>query len=322
MFFLGLLVGRGTSPVSFDTSEFQESLARIVQSLEKQQEMVEKPELDFYEALKSPVKTAGSISEEASEILPVIPVGPDLVENLPLEEDKEILQPGTKKSRKAMSRKSKATASLENVSVEMAGPETLRSANIIPEKARPETLRSANISSEKARPETLRSANISPEKAGPETVRSSNIIPEKVRPATVSSANISPEKTRPETVKSASVSRETSRPETAIRDGEAVLESSRKVSAPPPVPEKSLELSSEDGAYTIQVAAYRELKDAIQQMERLNAKGYPSHRTMGRVGNDIWHRVRIGSFKDIATAKRNLKTLENNSIKGMIIKKE
>jgi len=100
------------------------------------------------------------------------------------------------------------------------------------------------------------------------------------------------------------------------------LESSRKVSAPPPVPEKSLELSSEDGAYTIQIAAYRELKDAMEQMVKLNAKGYSTHRTMGRVGKDIWHRVRIGSFKDIATAKENLKNLEKDSIKGMIIKKE
>jgi len=282
MFFLGLLVGRGTSPVSFDTSEFQESLAKIVQGLEKQEEIVEKPELDFYEALKNPVQTAGSISEEASEILPVLPVVPDLVGNLPVEEDKEILQPGIKKSRKAMSLKSKATMSQE----------------------------------------TIRSANISPEMVIPETIRSANISPEKVRPETVKSANISPEKARPEIVKSADVSRETSRPESVIPDGETVLESSRKISEPLPVPEKNLELSSEDGAYTIQIAAYRELKDAMAQMAKLNAKGYSTHRTMGRVGKDIWHRVRIGSFKDIATAKENLKSLESNSIKGIKKKKE
>lgn len=53
MFFIGLLVGRGTSPVEFDTGWFQERLAVIFDDSETEEPLIEKPELDFYAALQN-----------------------------------------------------------------------------------------------------------------------------------------------------------------------------------------------------------------------------------------------------------------------------
>jgi cell division protein FtsN len=55
MFFLGILVGRGTSPVTFDTKSFHTRLEAIVQSYEKTAPE-EKMDLQFYDALNKPVR--------------------------------------------------------------------------------------------------------------------------------------------------------------------------------------------------------------------------------------------------------------------------
>ena len=55
MFVLGVVVGRGTSPVTFDTSSFQERLKVIVGKIPEQAPATEKVDLDFYEALNKPV---------------------------------------------------------------------------------------------------------------------------------------------------------------------------------------------------------------------------------------------------------------------------
>ncbi|MCP4116449.1 MAG: SPOR domain-containing protein [Desulfobacteraceae bacterium] len=211
MFVIGVLVGRGTSPVSFDTREFQDSLARIVNGSENQQETFEKPELEFYEVLKSPARTARSTSKTPGEILPAP------VEKTPSDTKGGRAQPPVKRSLKAR---------------------TFRLAKTV-----------------------------------------------KATPPVVSSPK-SPKK-------------------------------------PAPVPEKKVKKPvRDDGVYTIQIAAYKELKDAKELMDRLRAKGFKSYRTMGRVGNDIWHRVRTGSFKDMASAKQGIQRLGKKRFKGMIIRKE
>ncbi|MBF0204358.1 MAG: SPOR domain-containing protein [Desulfamplus sp.] len=49
---MGVLVGRGTAPVEFDTGWFQERLAVIFEDAETKEPVLEKPDLDFYAALK------------------------------------------------------------------------------------------------------------------------------------------------------------------------------------------------------------------------------------------------------------------------------
>lgn len=55
MFFLGILVGRGNAPVTFDTKSFHTRLETIVQSYEKTAPE-KKLDLQFYDALNKPVR--------------------------------------------------------------------------------------------------------------------------------------------------------------------------------------------------------------------------------------------------------------------------
>ena len=212
MFVLGVLVGRGTSPVTFDTRAFQDSLARIVNGSENQQEAFEKPDLEFYEVLKSPARTASSTSDAHSEIL----AAP--VEKTPSDAKGGRPQPAVKRSLKAR----------------------------------------------------------------------------------------------------------TFRPLKTVKATSPVVSSSKSLPKPAPVPEKKVKPPVREavGVYTIQIAAYKELKDAKELMDKLRAKGFQSYRTMGRVGDDIWHRVRTGSFKDTASAKQVMQRLNKKRFKGMIIRKE
>jgi len=84
---------------------------------------------------------------------------------------------------------------------------------------------------------------------------------------------------------------------------------------------RSPERKKKEG-YTIQIAAYKSLADAVQQMKALKSKGFTTYRTMGKTGNTIWHRVRAGSFESRKAAEKALQKLNNARVKGMIIKKE
>jgi len=71
MFFLGILVGRGTSPVTFDTKPFHERLEIILQQLGKTDAPEEKMDLQFYDALNRPVRQEVSGKKNnPNEILP------------------------------------------------------------------------------------------------------------------------------------------------------------------------------------------------------------------------------------------------------------
>ncbi|MFA5906287.1 MAG: hypothetical protein WC836_20330, partial [Desulfobacula sp.] len=51
MFFLGILVGRGTSPVTFDTNEFSKKLEEMANIPDRKKEVSKKVDLKFYEDL-------------------------------------------------------------------------------------------------------------------------------------------------------------------------------------------------------------------------------------------------------------------------------
>ena len=69
MFFLGILVGRGTAPVTFDTKKFHTRLEAIVQSYGHPDAAEEKMDLEFYDVLNKPVpqETRGN---HTNEIIP------------------------------------------------------------------------------------------------------------------------------------------------------------------------------------------------------------------------------------------------------------
>ncbi|HGY12026.1 MAG TPA: hypothetical protein ENK36_06655, partial [Desulfobacterales bacterium] len=54
MFFLGIIVGRGNSPVKFDTQEFQKRLEIIAHDFGAQKKIPDKIDLKFYDVLEKP----------------------------------------------------------------------------------------------------------------------------------------------------------------------------------------------------------------------------------------------------------------------------
>ncbi len=68
---MGIMVGRGTSPVSFDTRIFQKRLETIAVEFGKKKGVQEKVDLKFYEALDRPVAEEGSVPRHKDlEIIP------------------------------------------------------------------------------------------------------------------------------------------------------------------------------------------------------------------------------------------------------------
>ncbi len=71
MFALGVMVGRGSSPVTFDTESFQDRLETIAREFGENETPEEKVDLKFYDALNSPVRHEVSGRKERSgEIVP------------------------------------------------------------------------------------------------------------------------------------------------------------------------------------------------------------------------------------------------------------
>ena len=55
--------------------------------------------------------------------------------------------------------------------------------------------------------------------------------------------------------------------------------------------------------YTLQVRAFRELKDAMSLGENLNREGYQSYVVKSEIeGKGLWYRVRIGEFPSLKEA--------------------
>lgn len=77
MFVVGILVGRGTSPVSFDTRKFQKRLADIAGRYEEKNSGAEKVKLEFYDALDDPVPSKTTVKK-------AVPAKPDIPQPLPV----------------------------------------------------------------------------------------------------------------------------------------------------------------------------------------------------------------------------------------------
>ena len=74
--------------------------------------------------------------------------------------------------------------------------------------------------------------------------------------------------------------------------------------------------------YTIQVASYKSLNDALAHMVRLNEKGIASYRARVKINGKTWYRVRTGVFSDYKAAQDGLAKLAGAGIGGMVVKKE
>ena len=83
----------------------------------------------------------------------------------------------------------------------------------------------------------------------------------------------------------------------------------------PSVPE------TEKGKFTLQVAAYKDFRDAVTQMAQLEKKGYTAYRVKHDINGQTWYRVRIGSFETYDQARSFKAKLKKDKIDSMITNK-
>ena len=79
-------------------------------------------------------------------------------------------------------------------------------------------------------------------------------------------------------------------------------------------------IKTDNGIYTIQIAAYKEFKDAISQMALLDEKGFSSYCEKGEKNGVAFYRVRTGSFANWEEAEKMKEKLNKARIKAQIIK--
>jgi cell division protein FtsN len=81
-------------------------------------------------------------------------------------------------------------------------------------------------------------------------------------------------------------------------------------------------LKTDQGKYTLQIAAYKEFKDAVSQMADLEKKGFSSYRVRGQKQGVTWYRIRTGSFASFDEAEKFKEKLSKAKVNSMIITKD
>ena len=73
-------------------------------------------------------------------------------------------------------------------------------------------------------------------------------------------------------------------------------------------------------ALTVQVASFKNKKDADLMVLRMKKKGYRAYRALGVVpGKGLWYRVRVGHFSNRQEARKMATRLEKENIKSIIV---
>ena len=71
---------------------------------------------------------------------------------------------------------------------------------------------------------------------------------------------------------------------------------------------------------TIQVASFKDSKDADELVAKLGKKGYPAYRTSSNIPDrGIWHRVRTGYFEDKTEAGSTLNKLKKEKYSPILV---
>lgn len=216
MFFLGIMVGRGSSPVKFDTQKFQKRLETIAGEFGKKKGVREKINLKFYDVLDRPVAE----------------------ENMP----------SPKKTLEIVPKK-------ETTATDKIPLKTSRKKQTF--KPQGNTVKTDRKTADNSKSKGTMSAEV---------------------------------KTKPIRLK---------------KTGE---------------PGRSTDNKAPKGAYTIQMAAFKNVKDAVAQMAVFRKKGFHSYRVTGEKNGVAWHRIRTGSFTTYDAAKKFKEKLNKAKINSIIIK--
>lgn len=252
MFALGVIVGRGSSPILFETRPFQERLGRMVSDLLAKLPEKEKVYLKFYDVLDEPVSyPVKGKTDDSGEITP--------------------------------------------------GPETGKTASIKPAPYNP---RAEEIPVKRSRKLATW------DQAGQGTGNAAAPAPPPKKRVSVKTDTKAGEK---QTVTQLAPKALKSKIQTDKKT-DAVSKETRPDSEKAP--------ASAHGAYTIQVASYKTLDDALAQMVILDKKGVASYRASVKIDGKTWYRVRIGAFSDYKEARARLEKLAGSGVNGMVIKKE
>ncbi|OQY58002.1 MAG: hypothetical protein B6245_14115 [Desulfobacteraceae bacterium 4572_88] len=242
VFVLGILVGRETSPIKFDTQKLQKELAVLRESVMTEEQrhfeidrdsLYDKmPELDFHQALKSTEDDVG---------LPMLPMEPSEV---PDEKEPE-----------AGARNTLSEQDISGLKEEDAVT-----------KAVP--VKKTALKKKKKKPPEI-------------AVQAVRVIPREKR----------------------------------MPPPEKKAEPVREVSVPPPPESDDAPKSGKN--ITVQVASFKESKDAENLVARLKGKGYPAYMAPAVVfGKGIYYRVRVGYFESRAKASSTRKQLKKDKFES------
>jgi len=252
MFALGVFVGRGSSPVLFETRPFQERLGRMVSELSAKLPVKQKIDLKFYDVLDEPVSyPVQGKTDDSGEITP----GPETEKTVsikPAPYNSQAEEIPVKRSRKLATWHQAGQGDGKNATP--ASP---------PKK-------SASVKTDAQAGEKQTVSRPAPKdlKSKIQTGKRTDALPKETRP------------------------------------------DNGKVPAPA------------HGAYTIQVASYKTLDDALAQMVILDKKGIAAYRASVKINGKTWYRVRIGTFADYKAARARLEKLAGSGVTGIVIKKE
>ena len=283
MFLLGIMVGRGNAPVSFDTRGFQDRLAAIAREYGNASQAGQRVELEVYEAGAA---TAPDILERK-----IKPRKPFLIG-----------KSGTP-----------GQGTRDGISDQVVQ----KSPDQAPLKKRQKIL----------------AKEVSPSQDAKEVIVVKDEKVEAVKPITAETHPSQSWKTVPHKTgrKAATLNRSAlahatdSAPKSRVSQKPALKQnqgpspaghgSGRQITEDKPLP-------SQATGYTIQVASYKALGDALTQMALLDKKGFSSQRTEKKIKDTVWHRVRCGPFETRKEAETFLEKLNKARFNGLIIKKE
>lgn len=86
-----------------------------------------------------------------------------------------------------------------------------------------------------------------------------------------------------------------------------------------PLPADDPSVPSPEKKLTIQIASYKEAAEADKMIARLKEKGYSAYKASMDINGKIWHRVRIGYFKDRPDAEPVLQKLKKDNFSPITV---
>ncbi len=252
MFLLGIMVGRGSMPISFDTSGLHERLADIVGS--KSNEPSQEVELGFYDALDEP-------------------------------DDPDIMTMKVKPRKPDLLGKQKMDITLAPVEDEPS-EKNRNSQQKFSQNFRPAPSDSAEDGLQLPRKKAKKAATLNREaldrfKAAPYYQDKKNLQE--------ASSSSTPAGKKP----------------------------SQKISLPSASPEKPAPDAPK--IYTIQLASFKDPKDAQTYISQLQKKGFSAAMEPKKIESRTWNRVYLGRFPDHDQAEKRLEELKKAQIDGFII---